>query len=78
MVPKYEIIVPKTDIDNVLYKYCVGEFRKGYIEFLKENVVMYYNYMDYAEEIDNFEVRDTDVWIVTYPKCGTYELSGYF
>ena len=28
-------------------------------------------FLDIAEEIYNFEVRPTDIWIVTFPKSGT-------
>ena len=29
------------------------------------------NYEKYEGDILNFEVRPDDIWIVTYPKCGT-------
>ena len=34
-------------------------------------VYMPERFLDVAEEIYNLEVRPTDIWIVTYPKCGT-------
>lgn len=33
--------------------------------------VMTDRYYKFAEQIRNFQVRDNDVWIISYPKCGT-------
>lgn len=37
----------------------------------KNRCVMTENYLLYAEKIHNFTVREDDVWIITFPKCGT-------
>lgn len=33
--------------------------------------VMGERYHKFAEQIRDFQVRDDDVWIISYPKCGT-------
>jgi len=35
------------------------------------NIVMPKTYEAIAEKIQNFKVREDDIWIITYPKCGT-------
>ena len=35
------------------------------------NITLTKGWKNVADKIYNFEVRPDDVWIVTYPKCGT-------
>lgn len=39
-------------------------------DFGKTLCVLNEPYIKYAERVKIFEVREDDVWIVTYPKCG--------
>ncbi|XP_044742435.1 luciferin sulfotransferase-like [Chrysoperla carnea] len=71
---KYKTIDPNESnnaIDKNLYKYFINDFRKGYIEATDQKYVLPQYYVEFIEKIDNFEVYDTDVFVVTHPKTGT-------
>ena len=36
------------------------------------NHVLPRNYSEMADDMENFNVHDDDIWIVTQPKSGTY------
>ena len=42
-----------------------------YLRSIPGNVWMPKKYRAAAEKIYNFEVKEDDIWIVTFPKCGT-------
>ncbi|XP_068081820.1 luciferin sulfotransferase [Anabrus simplex] len=46
--------------------YCNGSVRVS-----PSDCILPVKYKQFADRIKNFEVREDDVWIVTYPKCGT-------
>lgn len=66
----YKPIIPDNEIDKMLYKYDTFEYIKGYIEIGEEKFVMPSRYVAIADEIENFEIRDTDIWIISRPKSG--------
>lgn len=41
------------------------------IRVIPSNCVMPREFKPYAERLMNFEVREDDVWVISYPKCGT-------
>lgn len=63
-------IIPTSTYDNMLYKYITNEYRKSYVEVGPNKIIMPEYYSKIADSIDNFEVRNSDIWIVTHPKTG--------
>lgn len=58
------------DLDQILRDEFISEFRKGYTTV--QGVCLPDRYEEFAEAIDNFEVRDDDIWICSFPKTGRY------
>lgn len=58
------------EIGDILEKYFISDFRsKGYRKF--RNVTLPAAHSRFAEAVENFQVRDDDIWVMSYPKTGT-------
>lgn len=59
------------EIGDILDKYFISDFRsKGYKKF--RDVTLPAAHGRFAEAVENFNVRDDDVWVMSYPKTGNY------
>ncbi|XP_044742537.1 luciferin sulfotransferase-like [Chrysoperla carnea] len=73
-MPKITKINPqqtKLEADEQLWKYFVNDFRKGYVEVTDKKFILPEYYVEFMDKIENFEVFDTDVFVITHPKTGT-------
>lgn len=62
-----------TDLNDELSEYmkekCVPPGMPP-AEMLVDGVALPKNFQKYYDRIYNMEVREDDVWIITFPKCG--------
>jgi len=69
MTSSLEGTVIDGEVGEIQNKYFLSDFRpNGYRKF--RNVTLPSCHSKLAERIENFEVRDDDVWIMSYPKTG--------
>lgn len=54
--------------DEYISKYFKSPFHTGFTEI--NGHILTNSYRNIKEKVDNFNVRDQDVWIVTFPKAG--------
>lgn len=59
-----------TPMNNLFYDTFQCELKKDFIEVGEDKYVFPTKYLAIADEIENFEVRDSDVWVCSYPKSG--------
>lgn len=69
MALNWNIIKPETDIDKLLYQFTTI-LRSGYIEIGEEKIVMPLCFSKIIDEMENFGVCDTDVYVMSFPKTG--------
>lgn len=55
---------------KLLQEHFVSDFRYGYKKY--RGVVLSERYQTFADKIENLEVRDDDIWVMSYPKTGMY------
>lgn len=56
------------DLNRILREKFTSEFRTGYVTV--NGVCLPEYYLEFADSIDNLEVRDDDVWVCSFPKTG--------
>ena len=45
-------------------------YKRGFVRLMPYNQVMPKDYIKHAKRIHDFQIRDNDVWISSFPKCG--------
>ncbi|KAF5296677.1 hypothetical protein FQR65_LT10218 [Abscondita terminalis] len=68
---KIKKIEDTDEIGRIIHKDFLDPFCENYVLFGEEETSLGDNYLKFVEEIENFEVRDTDVIVASYPKAGT-------
>lgn len=46
--------------------------KNGFVEAIPGNVIMPKKYQEICSEIINSDVRSDDVWMISYPRTGTF------
>lgn len=55
-------------LDGVLRDKFTSDFRTGYVSV--DGVCLPQHYLNFQDAIENFQVRDDDVWVCSFPKTG--------
>lgn len=58
-----------TNIDELFQKTTINRLTPSFVE--EDGFLMGCNYKKMKDRIDNFEVKDSDVFVVSFPKSGT-------
>lgn len=65
-------VEPISEVDKILLRDFTTQTRQGYALVGEDDILVTCHYKKYAEEINNFEVRDSDIIVASHPKTGKY------
>lgn len=66
----HKIIQRDSETSRILLDYFMPKFRNGYVEIDEEKYLLPIDYLRFEESYDNFEVKNSDVYIASHPKTG--------
>lgn len=61
--------VEEGPLKDLLWAHFTSTFRKGYL--WAEDSIMPQFYGRFAQGVKDFQVRSSDSWVTSFPKCGT-------
>ncbi|KAF5286678.1 hypothetical protein FQA39_LY16161 [Lamprigera yunnana] len=59
------------EIDSLLNKHFLTKIRSGFVEVGENKFCLPVSYEKFRDDLENFEVRDSDVYLIAHPKTGT-------
>ncbi|KAF5282443.1 hypothetical protein FQA39_LY17558 [Lamprigera yunnana] len=59
------------EIDSLLNKHFLTKIRSGFVEVGENKYCLPVSYEKFRDDLQNFEVRDSDVYLIAHPKTGT-------
>lgn len=71
MGQQFQTIKPDNDIDRLLLEFT-NILRKGYVEIGDDKTIMPSAYISIAKDIENFDVRDSDIFVISHMKSGKF------
>lgn len=51
------------------------EFSNGFVRIQPYNQVFPREFLKFEKRLKNFEVREQDIWVASFPKCGRKQLT---
>lgn len=68
-----EPITPDDEIGRIIHEKVLNDLLCSSLVLIGEDrTCMPETFLNYVERIKNFEVRNDDVWVASYPKTGKY------
>lgn len=64
----FKMLIEDQELDMILKRDFTSRYRKGYVN--AEGVTMPEQYLEIKDGIDNWNVKEEDVWICSFPKSG--------
>jgi estrone sulfotransferase len=58
------------ELGDILSKKFTNAFRSGYVKI--HECILPGNYKKFAQKIEELQVRDDDLWVVSFPKTGKF------
>ena len=71
--PIVGISIEELEDNNVYRKFFKTQkkFKRGFVRLMPYQQIMPKDFIKYAKRIHDFDIRSNDVWISSFPKCGT-------
>lgn len=59
-----------SEIDEIIKRTCIDKSHKKFYDY--KGCFLSNDFKDFAQEFENFEVNDSDIFVTSFPKAGMF------